>query len=112
MLRQADQEIAALYFMLAGFFAWLLLAGFLVSPSTFASGRSFEILESSGQIGHNLARSVRNVPLLYIAAFASFSAMAGLGWLWWKWRRNFIWVTRYVLMLVFLVFKGQTSWLT
>lgn len=98
MLRQADQDIAPLYFILAGFFAWLLLAGFLVSPSTFSSGRSFDILDGSGPIGHNLAGTVRNVPLLYIAAFASFSAMAGLGWLWWKWRQNFIWVNRYIVM--------------
>ncbi|KAJ3497945.1 hypothetical protein NLG97_g1508 [Lecanicillium saksenae] len=98
MLRQADQEIAPLYFILAGFFAWLLLAGFLVSPSTFVSKQNLDMLDKSGHIGQSLAGAVRNVPLLYIAALASFSAMTGLGWLWWKWRRNFIWVTRYIVM--------------
>lgn len=98
MLRQADQEIATYYFILAGFFSWLLLAGFLVSPSTFSSNSQLHILEKAGDLGTTVAATVRHVPLLYIAAFCCLIAVAGLGSLWWRWRQNYIWVNRCIVM--------------
>lgn len=86
------------YLFLAGFLSWLLLAGFLVSPSTYASARESDALDDTGKVGQSLMSAVRNVPLLYIASFACLIATAGLGWLWWRWRHNYVWVKRYVIV--------------
>lgn len=86
------------YFFLAGVLSWLLLAGFLVSPSTYASIKESDALDDTGKVGQSLMSAVRNVPLLYIASFACLIATAGLGWLWWRWRHNYVWIKRYVIV--------------
>lgn len=86
------------YLFLAGFLSWLLLASFLVSPSTYASLRESDTLNGAGKVGQSLIGAVRNVPLLYITSFACLIATAGLGWLWWRWCHNYVWVKRYVIV--------------
>ena len=98
MLREMDQNISMHYFALSGFFSWLLLAGFLISPATFSSANYFEALDRSGSVGKYMATAVRNVPVLYIATFACLISMIGLLWLWWKWRHNYLWVNRCLVM--------------
>ncbi|KAI9146669.1 hypothetical protein HJFPF1_13574 [Paramyrothecium foliicola] len=92
MILEIDKNISPHYFLTVGFFSWLLLAGFLVSPSTYASVKESSTLDSS------VMNAVRNVPLLYIASFACLFATAGLGWLWWRWGHNYVWVNRYVIV--------------
>ena len=100
MLRQADVEIPVVYFLLAGLSSWLLLAGFLISPSTFVSIYESGLLQKTGELGEEFAGAVRNVPLLYIAGFASLAGVVGLAWLWWTWHRNYVWVKRYIVLYV------------
>ncbi|KND88225.1 hypothetical protein TOPH_07129 [Tolypocladium ophioglossoides CBS 100239] len=94
MILHMDEKISPAYFGLAGFFSWLLLAGFLMSPSTYASIRYLDTAEKTGDVGKAVAKAVRNIPLVFIASFACLIATVGLGWLWAKWRRNYVWISR------------------
>lgn len=42
--------------------------------------------------------SVRNVPLLYVAAFACGIGVLGCVWLWWKWKKNYVWVINRIFL--------------
>lgn len=97
MMLEVDQMPPG-YYVVAGILSWLLLAGFLVSPSTYASLRDSDVLDSTNTVGKSLMGSVRNVPLLYIASFICLFSTTGLGWLWWRWQHNYIWVTRYIIV--------------
>jgi hypothetical protein len=92
MILEIDKNISPHYFLTVGFFSRFLLAGFLVSPSTYAS------VEESSTLDGSVMNAVHNVPLLYIALFACLFAAAGLGWLWWQWGHNYVWVNRYVIV--------------
>jgi hypothetical protein len=98
MILEIDKKIPSYYFLAAGSFSWLLLAGFLVSPSTYASMKDSEALKSTGPVGESLMSAVRNVSLLYVASFSCLIATGGLGWVWWRWRHNYIWINRQVIM--------------
>jgi hypothetical protein len=98
MVLEIDNLINPYYFILAGFFTWLLLAGFLVSPSTYASVQQSNALDRSGAVGKSVISAVRNVPLIYIASFACLGATVGICWLWHRWRFNCVWVRRYVVV--------------
>ncbi|POR32940.1 Uncharacterized protein TPAR_06837 [Tolypocladium paradoxum] len=67
-------KIQPYHFGLAGFFSWLLLAGFLVSPSTYASVRYLDAPEKTGDIGKAVVKAMRNIPLIFIASFACLIA--------------------------------------
>ncbi|KAH7303351.1 hypothetical protein B0I35DRAFT_455242 [Stachybotrys elegans] len=98
MILEIDKNIALYYFVIVGFLSWLLLAGFLISPSTYASLRQSPVLDDSGYVAESVMHAVRNVPLIYIASFSCLIAACGLGFLWWRWRHNYIWVNRYIVI--------------
>lgn len=98
MILEIDNSINPYYFIFAGFCSWLLLAGFLVSPSTYASVQHTNALDKSGAVGKSIINAVRNVPLIYIASFACLGATVGLIWLWHRWRPNQIWISRYLIV--------------
>ncbi|PTB40413.1 hypothetical protein M441DRAFT_70211 [Trichoderma asperellum CBS 433.97] len=98
MILEIDNSINPYYFIFAGFCSWLLLAGFLVSPSTYASVQHTNALDKSGEVGKSIINAVRNVPLIYIASFACLGATVGLIWLWHRWRLNHIWISRYLIV--------------
>lgn len=98
MILEIDNSISSYYFIFAGFCSWLLLAGFLVSPSTYASVQHTNALDKSGAVGKSIITAVRNVPLIYIASFACLGATVGLIWLWHRWRLNHIWISRYLIV--------------
>ena len=50
--------------MLASLFTWLLLAGFVVLPVTFASLRSSRTVNDIGKAGKLVIRIVQNMPFL------------------------------------------------
>ena len=60
--------------ILASFFTWLLLAGYLVFPVTFISLSDSKALsqvgQDGGELGAAVANSIKNAPLLYIAVAA------------------------------------------
>ncbi|EHK19874.1 uncharacterized protein TRIVIDRAFT_138653, partial [Trichoderma virens Gv29-8] len=98
MILEIDHNIKPYYFILSGFCSWLLLAGFLVSPSTYASVQQSDALDNSGKVGESIIHVVRNVPLIYIASFACLSATIGMVWLWYKFRSNHVWTSRYLIV--------------
>ncbi|KAM3497462.1 hypothetical protein MY10362_009192 [Beauveria mimosiformis] len=84
MVVQMEQEISLQYGVLAGVFAWLLLAGFLLSPATYTSARYVEALEKAALATKFSIATARNVPVIGLACAACTVATCGLGWLWWK----------------------------
>lgn len=93
MLLSLD-KIPRLHNILASFFGWILLAGFIVFPGTFTSIRDLsddpelaaKSPTASAVLGH-----VQNVPLLVIAAISCGIGAAGLSWLAFRWRSNYVW---------------------
>jgi len=83
----------------AALFSWLILAGYLVLPSTFTSLQSSSTLSGS-KGGQLLQSTVRNVKLLPFAGVLCLIGVAGISRLWYKWRRNYVWLITYILMYV------------
>ncbi|KAJ9130187.1 hypothetical protein NKR23_g12311 [Pleurostoma richardsiae] len=90
MLLENDKNVPHLESVAAKLCSWLLLAGYLVFPSTFASLSESHALSGAGKAGTYVSNTVKNVPCLYVASFCCGIAATGLAWLWWKWNRNYI----------------------
>ena len=78
--------------MLASTFTWLLLAGYVIFPGTFATVRESSTLNKIGQAG-KIVVHIANLPLLGVAGFFSGAATVGIIFLWRKNRRNWIWLS-------------------
>lgn len=92
MLLQQD-TIPRLHNLLATFFTWITLAGYIVFPATFTSlsdSQTINDIANKGKIEAQILSTVRNVPLLYIAAFCCGIGILGCIWLWWKHRGNYV----------------------
>ena len=96
MLLQLD-DIPTLHNVLAGFFSWILLAGYIVFPGTFTSLRNSNSLDKS-KPGMVVQETVKNVPLLWVAALCCITGSFGMCWLWWTWQENFIWLVRQIFL--------------
>lgn len=80
--------------ILAATFSWILLAGYLVFPTTFSSMRTSTTLRSSvaqSDIGEFTYDLVLNIPLLAFAAICCLIGSAGHVILW-RQNPNFIWL--------------------
>ncbi|KAF2732086.1 hypothetical protein EJ04DRAFT_343867 [Polyplosphaeria fusca] len=84
----------------ASFFTWILLAGYIVFPATFNKLQEDEDLDQAANnaLQQHALDTVRNVPLLYIAAFACGIGVFGSFFLWWKHRKNYVWVINRVFL--------------
>lgn len=94
MLLSLD-KIPRLHNILASFFGWVLLAGFIVFPGTFTSIRDLSDdpeLADKSPTASALLSSVQNVPLLVVAAISCGIGAAGLLWLAFRWRSNYVWL--------------------
>jgi hypothetical protein len=88
-----------LYNILASFFTWILLAGFIVFPGTFTKLRSHvSSTTETGTAGQIAQAAVNNIPLIYIAAFCCVVGALGMCWLWWIWSRNYEWLLNHIFM--------------
>ncbi|KAI5455689.1 hypothetical protein BGZ63DRAFT_368429 [Mariannaea sp. PMI_226] len=94
------ENIHWLYSTAAALCSWFLLAGYLISPSTFASISELDTLSSTGKVGKSLVKAVQNVPLVVIASVFCFFATLGLVFLWRHNKNNYFWVKRYVVIPV------------
>lgn len=70
----------------AAVFSFLLLAGFVILPGIFTSGRNPDQLQTTNYIN----KAVKNVPLIVLGAFCSFlralgMCRVGLGWKRYDW---------------------------
>ncbi|KAI0134074.1 hypothetical protein BJ170DRAFT_678989 [Xylariales sp. AK1849] len=93
MLLSLD-TIPRMHNIYASFFSWILLAGFVVFPGTFTSIEDLST-ETDVQVvtaASTVLNSVKNVPLLVIAAVCCGVGATGMGWLAIRWRRNYVWL--------------------
>ena len=84
-------EVKAHFNILAGFFAWITLAGFITLPNTFTSLQASEGLAAI-KAGEIVQKKVQNIPLLPLAGVLCVSGIAGTGFLCGKFRSNYIWL--------------------
>jgi cytochrome bd-type quinol oxidase subunit 2 len=92
MLLSLDR-IPRLHNILASFFTWVLLAGYIVFPATFTSLRDsaqFQNHEDANAVEKKILEEVKNAPLMYVAAFCCGVGCFGCIWLWWKWKQNYV----------------------
>jgi hypothetical protein len=88
LLLDIDHHIPLSYFVSASLLSWLLLAGYLISPSTYASIQQTEVLKDAGKATKSVFRVIRNLPLLVIASVGCFIATAGLAFISYEWWCN------------------------
>ncbi|KAF1847576.1 uncharacterized protein K460DRAFT_332728 [Cucurbitaria berberidis CBS 394.84] len=93
-------HVSPLHNILASLFVWVLLAGYIVFPATFNKLQKDKSIEDKAQtnLEQHALRTVRNVPLLYVAAFACGVGVLGCVWLWWKHRKNYVWVINRIFL--------------
>jgi hypothetical protein len=102
MLLKQD-HIPRVHNILAAFFVWLLLAGFLVFPGTFTSIQdSIEEREEDENINDSEAvtavlRRVKNLPLLAVAIACCVIAAIGMISLAFRHVRNYVWLVNRLL---------------
>ena len=85
--------------ILASFFTWILLAGFLVFPGTFTSIASLgNDPNIHSHTAADILRSVKHVQLLVVAGVCSGIGAGGMLWLWWRWRQNFVWLLNKIFL--------------
>ncbi|OAT10613.1 hypothetical protein BDBG_17388 [Blastomyces gilchristii SLH14081] len=104
ILLQAER-IPILHNMLAAFFTWILLAGYLVFPGTFTSMRASSALQPGADKSvptNMVAHVVQNTPLLWIAAICCLVGACGMFWLWKIWKDVLTWVINRLIMPSFL----------
>lgn len=105
----ALDEIPELYKLLAAFFTWILLAGFILFPGTFASWDN----QPAGSTASQIAEVINHVPLLVIAWICTGVGGCGMIWLWWRWHDNYIWIVNRIFVPGLLnSFAGVISTLT
>lgn len=97
MLLECYNSIGWRYSIAASFFAWLMLAVFLVSPASYASIQQSNMLDKAGAVGQSTKHLVRSVPLICVALIACAVSTGGLLALSWRWRHNYIWLTSNII---------------
>jgi hypothetical protein len=92
-------HVSPLHNILASLSVWILLAGYIVFPATFSKLQKGELDDKANtSIEKHALNTVRNVPLLYVAAFACGLGVLGCLWLWWAHRKNYVWVINRIFM--------------
>jgi hypothetical protein len=91
-------SVSPLHNLLSSAFVWLLLAGYIVFPATFTKLQRTDSKPSDNGFSAAALQTVRNIPLLYVAAFACGVGVAGCLWLWWQHRKNYVWVIHRIFL--------------
>lgn len=105
----ALDDIPQLFNLLGSFFTWILLAGFILFPGTFASWKD----APAGSTQSEILAIVNNVPLLVFAWLCTGVGGCGMIWLWWRWQNNYIWIVNRIFVPGLLnSFAGVISTLT
>lgn len=90
--------VSPVHNLLSSAFVWLLLAGYIVFPATFTKLQRTESKPPNNDFSATALNTVRNIPLLYVAAFACGIGVAGCLWLWWQHRKNYVWVIHRIFL--------------
>lgn len=96
MVLEAEQ-VPAQYTLAAAAALWVVLAGFVILPGTFATLTRSKTLEHS-QEGQFVQELVQNIPLLPIAAVCYVVGIVGLVLLWLQFKSNYIWLLSHIFM--------------
>ncbi|KAH7322181.1 hypothetical protein B0J17DRAFT_554666, partial [Rhizoctonia solani] len=98
MLLELD-AVPRFHNMLASFFTWILLAGFVIFPGTFTSIQQIDLEDPSRSDAERwILGQVKNVPLLVIAGLCCAIGAIGMIWLWHRWHKNFIWLVNRIFI--------------
>lgn len=102
MLLEVD-TIPKLHTVLASFFVWLLLAGFLVFPGTFTTiSKSIEANHGkddwADKTAESIYKSVKNIPLLVIGALICAASLLGMTFLAFLHMKNYVWLLNKLLV--------------
>ncbi|KAF8865153.1 hypothetical protein BDZ45DRAFT_669046 [Acephala macrosclerotiorum] len=99
MLLSLD-TIPRLHNILASFFTWILLAGFIIFPGTFTSIQKLDDNPnvSSSAAATAILHSVKHVSLLVIAGVCCGIGALGMSWLWYKWHQNYVWLLNRIFL--------------
>lgn len=90
----ALDDIPQMFNLMASFFTWILLAGFVLFPGTFTSLQQQQL---SG-VGAQVLDVVSNIPLYIIAWVCTGIGGVGMIWLWWRWQLNYIWIVNRIFV--------------
>ncbi|KAJ5037154.1 hypothetical protein J3E74DRAFT_470264 [Bipolaris maydis] len=91
-------SVSPLHNLLCSGFVWLLLAGYIVFPATFTKLQRTESKPGDNGFSAAALKTVRNIPLLYVAAFAcgmALWAVCGCGV---QHRKNYVWVIHRIFL--------------
>jgi hypothetical protein len=92
-------HVSPFHNILASLSVWILLAGYIVFPATFNTLQKDKYDDKADtELEQHALDTVRNVPLLYVAAFACGLGVAGCLWLWWQHRKNYVWVINRIFL--------------
>ena len=93
-------SVSPFHNILASLSVWILLAGYIVFPATFTALRreKADPETDSSRLKSVALDTVRNVPLLYVAAFACGIGVLGCLYLWYKHCGNYGWVINRIFL--------------
>lgn len=97
MLLSLD-KVPRIHNILASFFGWLVLAGFVVFPGTFTSIEDLSEHPGLASEASDVLDHVQNTPLLIVAAVCCGIGAIGLLYLLFRWRRNYIWLLNRIFL--------------
>ena len=100
MLLHID-EIPRLHNILAAFFTWILLAGFITFPGTFTSVQQAidrKTNDRTSQVAYKVLNTVGNVGLLWVAGVCCVIGGGGMVWLWFRWRANYVFLINRIFL--------------
>jgi len=96
--------IPAIHNKIAGFFTWILLAGFVAFPGTFTNLQAKAAEEqTSGNAAVGAAQSttvgaIHHLSLFVVACSCSGIGALGMCWFWYRWQSNYIWLIKNIFM--------------
>jgi len=91
----ALDDIPTTYNLLASFFTWILLAGFVLFPGTFTT---LQTVDLGNGVGAALVSRIVNLPLFIVAFLCTGIGIIGMGYLWWRWMKNYIWLVNRIFL--------------
>ncbi|KFY41821.1 hypothetical protein V494_02773 [Pseudogymnoascus sp. VKM F-4513 (FW-928)] len=83
--------------VLAIFFSWLLLGGYMVLPGTFASLHNLEVGKDNTDRVGKVLRAVNNRPLLIVGGASCFIGVIGISSLSWIQKKNSDWLLSHTI---------------
>ncbi|KAG2148145.1 uncharacterized protein EDB93DRAFT_1085110 [Suillus bovinus] len=90
----ALDDIPQMFNIMASFFTWILLAGFVLFPGTFTSLQQQQLSGVEAQV----LNVVSNISLYVIAWICTGIGSIGMIWLWWRWQKNYIWIVNRIFV--------------